>query len=128
NAAKFMPEAGEVRIEIVADPASPDRVQVTVSNPGEGIAADALPRLFSRYFQAPSGQQRNGYGLGLAICKQNIEMHGGKIEVESIPQKLTTFRFWLPIGRPYLLLLSADKVLQEQVGAGLAKEWRRESV
>src|SRR5439155_24898198 len=98
NAVKFTPEEGEIRIEIEIDPTAPDHIRVTISNPGEGIPAEALPRLFLRYFQGPSGQQRSGYGLGLAICKQNVELHGGSIEVDSVPHERTSFRFTLPFG------------------------------
>jgi two-component system, sensor histidine kinase ChiS len=126
NAVKFMLEGGELCVEIAANTVATDSVQIVISNPGEGIAPESLPRLFSRYFQAPSEKQRNGYGLGLAICKQNVDLHGGMIEAVSVPHERTSFRFTLPIGRPFLLVLSADVAFVEQIEAHTSVEWRHE--
>lgn len=98
NATKFTPEHGEIKIRISSSTEDGGVATITISNSGKGIAAEDIPRLFLKYFQTNSGQQQSGYGLGLAICRKNIELHGGKIEVESIPDEKTLFRFTIPIG------------------------------
>lgn len=127
NAIKFTPEGGKIRVSIkpVNDG---ETVEIVIANSGQGIPAESLPRLFLRYFQAPSGQQRSGYGLGLAICKQNVELHGGEISVVSIPGEWTTFRFTLPVGRPYLFVLSDDEAFIERANNSLEARWRKESI
>jgi signal transduction histidine kinase len=68
-----------------------------VIDTGMGIASDALPRVFDRFWQIDTGARR-GLGLGLYICKQIIEQHGGHISAESVPGVGTTLRFTLPTG------------------------------
>jgi signal transduction histidine kinase len=128
NASKFSPESSEIVIEIFASDNVGNSIEVLISNPGEGIPSEAIPRLFLRYFQVSPGQQRTGYGLGLAICKQNIEAHGGSISVESVLNERTSFRFTLPIGNPYILVISADDKFVEQIFEALPEEehWRKE--
>lgn len=74
-------------------------VEVQVSNAGEGIPEDELPKIFDRFYRVPSSRERNirGTGLGLAICKSIIEAHGGRIWVQSIPKHITTFTLILPL-------------------------------
>ncbi|HEU0032983.1 MAG TPA: HAMP domain-containing sensor histidine kinase [Kofleriaceae bacterium] len=92
NALKFTHEDGEVvaRCEL-------DRAMVTfeVRDTGPGIAAEQIPRIFDRYWQAEGGS-RAGIGLGLYICKYLVEAHGGRIWVESTPGDGSSFRFTLP--------------------------------
>jgi len=74
-----------------------DFVQISTSDTGRGIAKDALPNVFDRYFQAERGNRHaEGSGLGLSIVKQFVEAHGGTISVESEVGQGTTFRFTLP--------------------------------
>ncbi|CAA9561205.1 MAG: Phosphate regulon sensor protein PhoR (SphS) [uncultured Thermomicrobiales bacterium] len=74
-----------------------DAVQISTSDTGQGIARDALPNVFDRYFQAERGNRHaGGSGLGLSIVKQLVEAHGGTISVESEIGQGTTFRFTLP--------------------------------
>ena len=95
NAIAFTPAHGHV--EIAAHP-SDDWVQVSVTDTGVGIAADDLPFVFERFYRADKSRTRatGGAGLGLAIAKQWVEAHGGKIQVESEPGRGTTFTFTLP--------------------------------
>jgi signal transduction histidine kinase len=74
-------------------------VQVSISNNGPGILAKELPTIFERYKQGEASESIpvKGTGLGLAICKHIVEAHGGNISAESEPNKITTFRFSLPI-------------------------------
>jgi signal transduction histidine kinase len=77
-------------------------VIIGVKDSGEGIAADKLNKLFQRYHQADDNFERRqqGSGLGLAICQELVEMHGGRIWVESTPGEGSNFRFTLPVGPP----------------------------
>jgi signal transduction histidine kinase len=95
NAIKFSPAGGEIVVD-VEEPA-PDVVRVAVRDQGIGIAREHLPHVFEPYSQAGSGQERaSGMGLGLYVCRQLVELHGGRIEVESTPGAGTTFVVTLP--------------------------------
>ena len=69
-------------------------IAVAVADAGEGIAADALPRIFDRFYKGSSSQ---GSGLGLTLCKRFVELHGGSIRVESTVGRGSTFTFSLPV-------------------------------
>jgi len=71
-----------------------------VTNSGAGIPADILPHIFDRFYQADSSRtsgERKGFGLGLALAKELVELHGGELTVSSAPQQDTTFCVLLPI-------------------------------
>ncbi|MDQ6861647.1 MAG: PAS domain S-box protein, partial [Verrucomicrobiota bacterium] len=79
NAQKFTPEGG--RISVRSFDSAPDVLAFEISDTGRGIDPDLMPRLFTAFQQgAPSGE---GLGLGLAICRAVVEMHGGKISARS---------------------------------------------
>lgn len=73
-----------------------------VADTGEGIPADKLDRLFERFHQVDENDERRqaGSGLGLAICHALVEMHGGRIWVESNPGAGANFQFTLPLTSP----------------------------
>jgi len=88
NAIKFTPEGG--RIQLYAE-ARKDDVLIKVTDNGRGIAPQFLPRLFTNFFQvADHGMQNTGYGIGLALSKNIVELHKGRISVESIPMEKGT--------------------------------------
>jgi len=95
NAVKFTPAGGWIRVRVAREDAG---VSVTVSDNGEGIGADLLPHVFERFRQAThSGGRRSGLGLGLAIAKELIELHGGSITVQSAGAgRGSTFAVTLP--------------------------------
>jgi signal transduction histidine kinase len=105
NAVAHTPAGG--RVTIAARPvAGTQAVEVTVTDTGEGIPAGALPRLFERFYQVdsarPRGQacperSRRGAGLGLAIAKEIVEAHGGKITAESVVGLGSKFTVRLPL-------------------------------
>ena len=100
NAVKFTPHEGRVGIRCRLD--GPEHVVVEVSDSGIGIDPDALPRLFNAFEQAERSisRQFGGLGLGLAISKAMVEMHGGSIEAHSEGRgKGATFRVRLPLLR-----------------------------
>jgi len=90
NAIKFTPRGGAVRLGVTAQR---DRVELAVEDTGVGIPADALPRVFERYWRHGT---RAGTGLGLAIVKSIVEMHGGRVQAESTEGKGTRFIVQLP--------------------------------
>jgi signal transduction histidine kinase len=75
-----------------------DCVEFVVNDDGPGIAKNALPHVFERFWRAGT-ESREGLGLGLYICKTIVEAHGGRIGVESELGTGTTFRFTLPGGQ-----------------------------
>jgi two-component system phosphate regulon sensor histidine kinase PhoR len=99
NAVRFTPQGGEVGIEAHRHDGS---VEVRVADTGVGIAPDALPRLFERFYRVDPARARGdgGTGIGLAIARSVVEAHGGTIRVESEPGKGSTFSFDLPVFRP----------------------------
>jgi two-component system, sensor histidine kinase and response regulator len=95
NAIKYSPDGGEIAVTTVV---SDGHVDVSIRDHGIGIAADFIQRLFSRYERyEKTANKILGTGLGLAITRQIVEMHGGKIWVESEPGKGSDFHFTLPV-------------------------------
>jgi signal transduction histidine kinase len=75
-------------------------VMVSVADTGPGIAAEDLDRIFEEFQQTEAGaRQREGTGLGLALSKRFVEMHGGRIWCDSELGKGSTFRFTVPLTR-----------------------------
>ena len=72
-------------------------VDVFVRDEGPGILAEDQPRLFDKFYRAPSAVAVNGTGIGLAISKGLVEAHGGRIWLDSAPGAGTVFRFTLPL-------------------------------
>ena len=98
NAVKFTPVGGQVRVELRPHPQA---VEVVVTDSGIGIPAEALPRIFDRFYQVDSSSTRRygGIGLGLAIVKEILQAHGVAITATSEVGVGTTFRFELPAAR-----------------------------
>jgi signal transduction histidine kinase len=95
NAVKFTPEGGSI---VVASAHVDGEVQVSVTDTGPGIVAQDRERIFEEFQQTEVGvQQREGTGLGLALSKRLVELHGGRIWVESDPGHGSCFAFTLPI-------------------------------
>ncbi|HEY1252218.1 MAG TPA: ATP-binding protein [Thermoanaerobaculia bacterium] len=94
NALRYTPAGGEVTVTVAR---SDGALSVTVSDTGAGIAAEDLPRIFDRFYRASSREldPEGGAGLGLAIAQRILELHDGRIEVESEPGAGSRFRFWL---------------------------------
>jgi signal transduction histidine kinase len=74
-----------------------------VQDTGQGIAPEDLPKLFGRFEQSASAKAtkgERGTGLGLAIAKKLVELHGGRITVQSVQGKGSRFAFTIPVGAP----------------------------
>jgi len=101
NARQAMPDGGRVVIKLVHD-AEADTVDLMVRDTGCGIAPDKLRRIFDRFFstkKGPDSSGKGGSGLGLAMCRDIIEAHRGRIRVESSVGKGTAFTLKLPVAR-----------------------------
>jgi two-component system, OmpR family, phosphate regulon sensor histidine kinase PhoR len=100
NAIKFTPRGGCVTVSARASGAS--EVAIEVRDTGVGIAHDALPRVFERFYKADRSRLRDGdgAGLGLAIARHTVEAHGGRITVDSEVGRGTTFRVLMPAANP----------------------------
>lgn len=103
NAVKFT-ERGSIhmRTQLQSFQGPNCSVRIEISDTGIGIAPEDIPKLFQNFSQVDSSVTRRfgGTGLGLAISKKLVEMHGGKISVDSVPGQGTTFTFTLDFGLP----------------------------
>ncbi|OAN45598.1 hypothetical protein A6A04_06790 [Paramagnetospirillum marisnigri] len=96
NALKYRSPERAPRVE-VSWTQEGDRAEVAVADNGMGIAAEDYDRAFGIFKRLVTGDQVEGTGIGLAICKKIVERHGGRIWIESEPGVGTTFRFTLPL-------------------------------
>jgi len=122
NAVKFTPAGGTVTIGARE---SGEEVVVSVADTGVGIAPENSTKVFDRFLQLDrqAGAGARGMGLGLAICREIVSRHGGKIWVESDLAKGSTFLFTLPKAQPHLVLkqeIASAIERAEAEGVGLA--------
>jgi signal transduction histidine kinase len=105
NALRFTPADGSIRVaarSMGGDRPGPDAedgwVEIEVQDTGCGIAVEYQQRIFERFYQVPrsSGGRTSGQGLGLAAVKTIVELHGGRVTVESVPGQGSVFSFTLP--------------------------------
>lgn len=96
NAVKYCPEGSEVRVRLETDGES---IIVQVADDGPGIPPEDLPHIFEKMYRVEKESTRavEGSGLGLSIVKRIVELHGGRIAVESTVGEGTTFRVRLPL-------------------------------
>jgi signal transduction histidine kinase len=100
NACKFTEAGGEISLSARLIAGVDGQVEFAVSDTGCGIAAEHLDHVFDRLFQVPHAGDElmgSGLGLGLSIARGIVELHGGRLEVESTPGVGSTFRFSLPL-------------------------------
>lgn len=106
NAAKFSPEGSTIRISIErrADEDAEGHVEVAVADEGPGMDSATSVRVFERFFQGDAGLARTheGMGIGLAIARELVEMHGGSVGVTSELGAGSRFFFRLPLGCDHL--------------------------
>ena len=95
NAIKFSPQGEPIDVELSVN--SIGMVRLTVTDRGPGIPPEGRQRIFDRFYQARSGDLASGMGLGLYICRQIVEQHGGSISAEFPEEGGTRFVVTLPI-------------------------------
>ena len=94
---KFTPKGGKIEIALMR---VNSHLELTIADTGAGIRREALPFIFDRFRQVETGAARphTGLGLGLAIVRQVVQLHGGTVRAESAGEgKGTTFRITLPV-------------------------------
>jgi len=98
NALKFTPEGGHIDVRAAA---FDDCIEISVTDTGVGIAPEDQEAVFEEFRQVGTSAARaEGTGLGLAISRKFIELHGGRLSLQSVPGKGSTFTFSLPLSRP----------------------------
>ena len=126
NAFKFTPEGGSIEVGVSLHPEfisgshsdvdyssrtkipklvrNERFVKITISDTGIGIPADRIDKIFDRFYQVDGSHTREheGTGIGLSLTKELVEVHKGKIEVESEPGKGSTFTISFPLGKEHL--------------------------
>ena len=115
NSIKFTQEDGEILVQLLADPAAPEWVEVMVCDNGVGIPKDAIAKVTQRYFKV--GDHPNGSGLGLSISREIVELHGGALQIESpVPgmDRGTAVHVRLPAASaPAVLVVTDDQPMGE---------------
>ncbi len=102
NAIKFTPEQGRILVELeVALEDGAHLARISVSDTGPGIPAELQDKLFDKFSQLhnPSEKRLSGSGLGLALARQIVEFHGGRVGVKSEPGKGSNFYFLVPLAQ-----------------------------
>ena len=125
NAVKFTPDGGSVRVERL--PAEPELVCFSVVDSGVGIALEDHEAIFDKFRQVGSTTRgvREGTGLGLAIVKRLVEMHGGRIWLESALGKGSRFSFTVPVdarerqSQPLVLVVEDEPAARELLSSYL---------
>jgi signal transduction histidine kinase len=94
NAIKFTEAGGEVAVRARA---TPSEVVLSVVDTGPGMPPEHVPHIFDRFWRAREAERASGAGLGLAIAKEIVEAHDGRIWVDSVPGQGSVFHFTLPV-------------------------------
>ena len=94
NAIKYSPSQRKVRLEVRAEDSA---IQFAIWDQGPGIAASDLPHLFETFYRGQQEGDTQGFGLGLATVKRIVDAHGGRIWVETVPGRGSTFFFTFPL-------------------------------
>lgn len=95
NAVKYSPPKTEITVEIQTNR---NTLQISVTDEGYGISPEQLPHIFEKFYRVPHRQSAevSGTGLGLSLTREIVELHGGRITVESEPNAGSTFTIYLP--------------------------------
>ncbi len=104
NAFKFTPAGGHIELRLRREGT---KIHLEVTDDGEGIPEELHEQIFARFFERASLTNREGTGIGLAVAREYVEMHGGEIGVSSRPGSGSTFRLWIPLRPPLASFLPA---------------------
>jgi signal transduction histidine kinase len=99
NAAKYTPEGGKVEVSVTPYFTQRNQgvVEIMVKDTGIGIPTEDLNRIFEPFCRGNNAMGESGMGLGLSLVKEAVELHGGRILVDSEPQKGSTFSLLFPL-------------------------------
>jgi len=132
NAFKFTPDGGRIGVDVYTEE---KYVKISISDTGVGISKEKIPNIFDRFYQVDGSHTREqeGTGIGLALTKELVELHKGKIEVESEEGRGTTFTISIPMGQEHL---KPDEICDEETdkskvpveGFSLKDEYERDLV
>jgi signal transduction histidine kinase/ligand-binding sensor domain-containing protein/DNA-binding response OmpR family regulator len=102
NAFKFTPEGGKITVRLIET--NSNSVIISVCDTGIGISKKDIPKLFDRFYQADNSHTREheGTGIGLSLTKELVELHRGKITINSIENEWTEVSIELPLGKNHL--------------------------
>jgi two-component system phosphate regulon sensor histidine kinase PhoR len=109
NAVQYTPAGGSIVVRASVAPGPPQQAVIAVSDTGLGIPREELPRIFERFYRVDAARSREvgGTGLGLSIARHLVEIHGGRIEVQSEVGRGSTFSIFLPVDSPTSVAASA---------------------
>lgn len=110
NAIKFTTAGGTVTVSLSLAQEEQKYVALCVGDNGKGIPAEKIPFVFDRFYQVDDSSKREfeGSGIGLALVKELTELHGGKVRVESNPEKGTTFSCLFPFNKKVIAVENAS--------------------
>lgn len=129
NALKYTSSGGEIVIKVAFASSTSELIEVTVRDTGCGIQKEDQERVFDRLYQVRAGDAATGQGvgLGLYLCRELVELHGGRIWLESAPGKGSAFCFVLPTSQQLLrsnvLIVDDDPELLKMLSAALQTEF-----
>jgi len=95
NAIKYTPPCGQISLSILHRTAQ--KIQISVTDTGDGIPVEERDRIFEDHFRLPRDDHKQGYGIGLSVCKRIIRAHYGQIWVDSAGKQGSCFHFTLPV-------------------------------
>jgi signal transduction histidine kinase len=123
NAIKYSPEGSEI---LITSSEVGDEIEIKVSDKGIGMNSDEQGRLFTKFYRAKSTTHSlvSGSGLGLYLTRYFIAAHRGRVEVESAPDKGSTFKIFLPIKQPNLAK-TIPNTLTRVTGPSIIKRFLR---
>ncbi len=100
NSLRYTPEGGQIRVSVsTVRESGHGRVKVSVQDTGQGISKEDLPHIFDRFYRGRNHTKRaDGSGIGLAVVKELVEAHEGRVWVESQEGEGSTFHFTVPVG------------------------------
>lgn len=101
NAIKYTPAQGTIQVSILHR--TTQKIQVSICDNGPGIPEENQSRIFENRFRLQRDAEKEGYGIGLALCKRVVQAHYGQIWVDSAPNQGSCFHFTLPVYRASLL-------------------------